>query len=114
MRNPNFPDKFWPFWTAATLRPIYTEKLITLTDVCNSYICKYQLKLPLDVLINNLPEQQLLYTKQSKLKVVKLIELVFNLLKYPFTVDAVQNANNSSGNFGFLTQMVHRIIQPAC
>ena len=51
------------------------EKLITLTDVCNSYICKYQLKLPLDVLINNLPEQQLIYTKQSKLKVVKLIEL---------------------------------------
>jgi len=30
--------------------------------------------LPLDILINNLPEQQLIYTKQSKLKVVKLIE----------------------------------------
>jgi len=29
----------------------------------------------LDVLINNLPEQQLIYTKQSQLKVVKLIEL---------------------------------------
>jgi hypothetical protein len=28
------------------------------------------------------------------------------------TVDAVQNANNSSGNFGFLTQMGDRIIQP--
>ena len=29
----------------------------------------------LDVLIDNLPEQQLIYTKQSKLKVVKLIQL---------------------------------------
>ncbi len=31
--------------------------------------------LPLDVFINNLPEQQLIYAKQSKLNVVKLIEL---------------------------------------
>jgi len=34
-----------------------------------------KLQLPLDVLINNLPLQQLIYTKQSKLKLVKLIEL---------------------------------------
>ena len=30
------------------------------------------------------------------------------------TVDAVQNANNSTGNFGFLTQMAHAFIPPAC
>jgi hypothetical protein len=47
----------------------------------------------------------------------KTLTLKFKLhiqIDQSITVDAVQNANNSSGNFGFLTQMAHAFIQPAC
>ena len=49
------------------------------------------MKVAVSVLINNLPEQQLIYTKQSKLKVVKLIELNSNV-KLPRLVKTLSAA----------------------
>jgi hypothetical protein len=54
---------------------------------------------------------------EKKIKLGKVCNCLSQILSEVYvlivtTVDAVQNVNNSSGNFGFLTQMGDRIIQP--